>query len=304
MTCDSKFNWADTLRGWLELIRPPNLFTVPGDVLAGSSMALITKKEMPRILPVLVISLSLYISGMILNDFFDRKIDSLERPNRPIPSGRVSHNTALISGISFILIALTLSIIHERVLWVSLCLIFLILFYNGLARKIPLLGIIVMGLCRGMNILLGAFICSNPINNIVLTGVVGETLYIASVSNLALHETKDRPSSIKIWSPLIFLLIIFPILLIISNSSKFGIFMSFIALCWIFFTQLQIRKKIKNLSKSIGDLIRSLILIQCAMIAISMDRNTTYRHYYLIGIIILFLFFILSDLSEKKFYGS
>ncbi|MGA1840581.1 MAG: UbiA family prenyltransferase [bacterium] len=304
MTCNRKFSRAEILKGWLELTRLPNLFTVPGDILAGASMALFIKKEIPFILPAIVISLSLYISGLMLNDFFDRKTDCLERPDRPIPSGRISHNTTLISGISFILIALTLSSIYKKVFWISLCLIFLILFYNGFARKIPLLGIIVMGLCRGMNLLLGAFICSSPINNMVLTGAIGETLYIASVTNLACHETKDHPVGIKVWFPLISLLIIFPILVLISNSSKFGIFMCFIAMCWIFFIQLQIRKKMKKLSKSIGDLIRALVLIQCALIALSMEKNPVNRHYYLIGIIILFLFFIISDLSAKKFYGS
>lgn len=228
----------------------------------------------------------------------------MERPNRPIPSGRVSPNKALISTLSLFFIAMTLSSISARILWITLILVFLILFYNSLARKIPLLGIIVMGICRGMNLLLGASFCPNPFNNIVLTGAGAETLYIASVSSLAYHETKGLTAHIKRWLPLISLLIILPILLIISESSIFGIFMSFIALIWIFFIQLRIRKKTKNLPNIIGDLIRSLILIQCAMIAASMDRNPAYRFYYLMFITLLFIFFILSDLSSKKFYGS
>lgn len=290
--------------GWLELSRPPNLFTVPGDVLAGASMALITKNEMPLILPSLIISLSLYISGLILNDFFDRKIDSIERPNRPIPSGRVFPNTALISAISLIFFAVALSSMYAMIFWFSLGLVFLILLYNCLIRKIPLLGIIVMGLCRGMNLLLGASFCPNPFNNVVLAGAGTEILYIASVSTLACNETKGPPPGIKLWLPLISLIISLPILLIISKSSIFGIFMSLVAFSWIFFIQRQIRKKKKNLQKSIGDLIRSLILIQCVLIAVSMYRNPVYRSYYLIGIISLFIFFILSDFSAKKFYGS
>jgi 4-hydroxybenzoate polyprenyltransferase len=304
MCCDKEFSKVETLKGWLELTRPPNLFTVPGDVLAGASMALITRNEMPLILPVLVISLSLYISGLILNDIFDRKIDSFERPNRPIPSGRVSPNTALISAISLILIALAISSISEKIFWITLSLVFLVLFYNGLARKIPLLSITLMGICRGMNLLLGASICSSPLNNIVLTGAGVDTLYISSVSNLAYYETKGPPAHIKLWLPFISLLISFPILWIISESSIFGIFMSFIAVSWIFFIQRQIGKKVKILPKGIGDLIRSLILIQCALIAVSMDRNPIYRSNYLMAIICLFIFFIFSELSAKKFYGS
>lgn len=36
----------------------------------------------------------LYVGGMILNDYLDRRIDAEERPNRPIPSGRVQPSTA------------------------------------------------------------------------------------------------------------------------------------------------------------------------------------------------------------------
>jgi geranylgeranylglycerol-phosphate geranylgeranyltransferase len=43
--------------------------------------------------------------GMIINDYFDYKIDKINRPKRPIPSGRISRKAALSYAISLFLIA-------------------------------------------------------------------------------------------------------------------------------------------------------------------------------------------------------
>ena len=87
MVADKSFNQIEMLYGRLELIRPPNLFTIPGDVLAGASLALISPEKIPHVFPVIAISLLLYMSGLIINDCCDRNIDAIERPHRPIPSG-------------------------------------------------------------------------------------------------------------------------------------------------------------------------------------------------------------------------
>src|SRR5512143_1178807 len=89
---------AGSLRGWLELVRPPNLFTVPGDVLAGAALAGIAMRTMLTLASAVLISLLLYAAGLILNDYMDRRTDARERPERPIPSGRVSAAHALAAS--------------------------------------------------------------------------------------------------------------------------------------------------------------------------------------------------------------
>ncbi|MBT0767580.1 UbiA family prenyltransferase [Kineosporia sp. J2-2] len=39
-----------------------------------------------------------YMAGMALNDYADRRVDAVERPHRPIPSGRISPRRALAIG--------------------------------------------------------------------------------------------------------------------------------------------------------------------------------------------------------------
>ena len=87
----------DALRAWMQLIRPPNLFTVPGDPLAGFLLAQsltpnpVSFTHAPG--PMLAVTL-LYMAGLISNDLADRAEDTRERPGRPIPSGRVTPRAA------------------------------------------------------------------------------------------------------------------------------------------------------------------------------------------------------------------
>ncbi|MFF3397739.1 SCO3242 family prenyltransferase [Streptomyces sp. NPDC002659] len=82
-----------TWRAWAELLRVSALFTVPGDALAGA--AAVGVRPNGRTLLAVGSSLCLYEAGMALNDWADREVDAVERPHRPIPSGRVSAGAAL-----------------------------------------------------------------------------------------------------------------------------------------------------------------------------------------------------------------
>ncbi|MFC1499260.1 UbiA family prenyltransferase, partial [Verrucomicrobiota bacterium] len=97
------------LHAWLQLIRLPNLLTVPGDPLAGFLLARVAgagPEMIYAIFPVLS-ALFLYMSGLIWNDVVDYREDSIQRKSRPLPSGQISLRSAVISGllVSFLGIA-------------------------------------------------------------------------------------------------------------------------------------------------------------------------------------------------------
>ncbi|MEJ8660962.1 SCO3242 family prenyltransferase [Streptomyces sp. MS1.AVA.4] len=81
------------LRAWAELLRVSALFTVPGDALAGAACAGVRPNR--RTVLAIGSSLCLYEAGMALNDWADRDEDAVDRPHRPIPSGRISPAAAL-----------------------------------------------------------------------------------------------------------------------------------------------------------------------------------------------------------------
>jgi 4-hydroxybenzoate polyprenyltransferase len=76
-----------------QLVRAPAALSVPGDVLAGAAAA--GHPLGARTFGVMGSSVCLYWAGMALNDYADATIDAVERPDRPVPSGRVPRRTAL-----------------------------------------------------------------------------------------------------------------------------------------------------------------------------------------------------------------
>ncbi|MYZ40352.1 UbiA family prenyltransferase, partial [Streptomyces sp. MnatMP-M17] len=89
-------NVRGRVRAWAELLRVSALFTVPGDALAGAA-ALGARPNRGTALAVGA-SLCLYEAGMALNDWADRDEDAVDRPHRPIPSGRISPAAALTAA--------------------------------------------------------------------------------------------------------------------------------------------------------------------------------------------------------------
>lgn len=83
-------------RAWAELLRVSALFTVPGDALAGAAAT----RTAPNRGTALAVgaSLCLYEAGMALNDWADRDTDAVERPRRPLPSGRITPAAALTAA--------------------------------------------------------------------------------------------------------------------------------------------------------------------------------------------------------------
>ena len=90
--------------GWLaylQLFRLPNVFTAIADVLMGYLLVhrvLEPSDTFPLLLLVLASSL-IYTAGMVLNDVFDYQVDCQERPQRPLPSGRISLGRARLLGL-------------------------------------------------------------------------------------------------------------------------------------------------------------------------------------------------------------
>ncbi|MEU1803629.1 SCO3242 family prenyltransferase [Streptomyces sp. NPDC019937] len=83
-------------RAWAELLRVSALFTVPGDALAGAAATRTAPNRGTAL--AMGASLCLYEAGMALNDWADRDIDAVERPGRPLPSGRIAPAAALTAA--------------------------------------------------------------------------------------------------------------------------------------------------------------------------------------------------------------
>ena len=88
------------LRDYLQLCRFPAVFTAMADVFLGFLLVHVELSPTREFGLLLAASSCLYLAGMVFNDVFDRKVDARERPNRPIPSGRVARDEALAIGLT------------------------------------------------------------------------------------------------------------------------------------------------------------------------------------------------------------
>lgn len=138
-----------------ELVRAPAALTVPGDTLAGSGAA--GRPFGPATAGLALSSTLLYWAGMALNDYADREVDAVERPQRPIPSGRVRPGFAL--GLSAGLTAIALGVAGlsggRRALAVAGPLAATVWAYDLGLKSTPA-GPAAMAATRGLDVLLGA----------------------------------------------------------------------------------------------------------------------------------------------------
>ncbi|MEW2445567.1 SCO3242 family prenyltransferase [Micromonospora marina] len=137
-----------------ELVRAPAALSVPGDVLSGAAAAGALGPRTPALAGASVL---LYWAGMAANDWADRRLDAVERPERPIPSGRVRPSVALgvASGLTAAGLAVATAAGGRRAAVVALPLAATIWGYD-LRAKNTAAGPAVMAACRGLDVLLGA----------------------------------------------------------------------------------------------------------------------------------------------------
>ncbi|WP_341829897.1 SCO3242 family prenyltransferase [Streptomyces hainanensis] len=143
------------LRDAAELVRLPAALTVPGDSLAGAVSAGWPYGRRTWAAPAA--SACLYLAGMALNDFADADLDARERPERPIPSGRVDAFEALglAAGLTAAGLGLAAVAGGRRALRVAVPLAATVWAYDLWAQR-NAAGPAFMAAARGLDVLLGA----------------------------------------------------------------------------------------------------------------------------------------------------
>jgi 4-hydroxybenzoate polyprenyltransferase len=137
-------------------MRLPAVFTALADICAGFAVRNSGFQPWQPFVGLLTASAGLYLSGMVFNDLFDRRRDAAERPNRPIPSGRVSPRSATVLATVLMLVGIgSAATVSREALWIAFGLAACILAYDGLLKATPV-GPIAMGACRFLNVMLGA----------------------------------------------------------------------------------------------------------------------------------------------------
>lgn len=183
------------LAAFAQLVRAPAALTVPGDTLAGSAAAGLALRGRRLALPLA--SACLYWAGMALNDYSDRELDAVERPERPIPSGQVSPGQALAvaGGLTGVGVALAAVGGGRRAVRVAVPLAAAVWAYDLVFKSGPL-GPAAMSLCRGLDVLLGAADSSGTGRGVrsALPAAAAVAVHTAGVTALARGEVHGAAS--------------------------------------------------------------------------------------------------------------
>ena len=156
------------LIAYARLARPANIVTAWADVLAGAAVAMSSASFLgmlhlgpggiatESIVWLVLATTGLYGGGVVFNDVFDADLDKVERPERPIPSGKASLTGAIIFGLVLLLggiLAAWQSSWQSGVLAVGIA--GAALLYDKYSKHHTFWGPVNMGMCRAMNLLLG-----------------------------------------------------------------------------------------------------------------------------------------------------
>jgi 4-hydroxybenzoate polyprenyltransferase len=195
------------LRQFLLLIRLPNIFTTPSNILTGYFAVFLPYGNVDALqLSYLIFSSALlYVAGIVFNDYFDIEIDLRERPYRPLPSKSITTKKALLIGIMSLLSANLLAFLAGVSSFVVCIVLSAIVIGYDYRLKNTLIGPIVMGSTRALNIILGAspelFVVTLPNGNYLLVRIIFVSLcllaYVLSISLLSRKEIVAREEHVE-----------------------------------------------------------------------------------------------------------
>lgn len=187
------------------------MITAVADILAGMSIVhFVFDTNYFHVQSVLYLSIStlgLYGGGVVFNDVFDAELDAIERPERAIPSKKVTLTEASILGSILLLIGVICAYLQS-----PLSAIFAIitaiaaLVYDKWGKHHSFLGPINMGLCRGFNLLLGMSVMPEQWQDFQYLAII-PVIYIAAITMVSRGEVHGGSKNILYFAALLYLLV-------------------------------------------------------------------------------------------------
>jgi 4-hydroxybenzoate polyprenyltransferase len=290
---------SSTVINYLRLLRIANVFTTVSNILLGYFFFTnINNFDYFNIIKLISISAFLYIGGMVLNDYFDIKIDKKERPWRPLSSNKIPKKNALV----IILFSFSYSLIFSFIMGsntfvITLIMITLIFLYNKFLKN-TIYGPINMGVIRSINIVLGASQSLSLLEESIfdvrfLIPIFSEFFYVYAITILSKNETKEFFFNLYNIFPfvIIYLLIFFVFIFILLDIFNY---LSLVPLLIFFsiivYSQIALLKKIITIQKSISHLIMMIVILDSIFITDIVGIYYGLTLSFLLIIPILFLF--------------
>jgi 4-hydroxybenzoate polyprenyltransferase len=184
-------------------------------------------------LPILVLGVSLlYTGGMFLNDAFDEEFDRLRRPERPIPSGRISAAQVWRYGFGLLAAGLAMLLACGWLAGVGAVMLALFIVLYDFTHKFFTASPWLMGACRFWVYVIAGATGVDGLNGFTVFGGAALAFYVVGLSYVARGESSR--TRIPVW-PLP--LLAAPVLLALAiNAGPFrlpALWISFVLGLWV-----------------------------------------------------------------------
>lgn len=220
----------EKLLGYLRLTRPANVITAVADVLAGMVICgyFLMQADLWPVVLICLSTIGLYSGGIIFNDVFDAELDRIERPERPIPSGLIPLRAAIIFGSVCFAVGILAAGLYQPVsLLLALAIVFACLTYNKWLKHHFILGPLNMGVCRGLNLLLGMSILTTGLADWWSLALI-PVVYIFAITMISRGEVHGGRKNTLVFAALLYLSVISCLLYVAVTQHYFLLILVFI----------------------------------------------------------------------------
>ena len=188
------FGDAMALPAVFELIRPHNCLLAGLAVLVGAIVAVGWSPPPSAALAFLVAAV-VCGGGNAINDYFDREVDAINRPGRPIPSGRLAAPHALIIACLMLVGGTLLAILINPACFALAALNSLLLvLYTAELKRRGLVGNITIGYLVGSTFLFGGL----AVGPLQAVGVLASMAALSTVGRELIKDVEDMPGDREI----------------------------------------------------------------------------------------------------------
>lgn len=198
------------LIGLLRLTRPANIITAMSDIMAGVAIAAFynSRLEPTSLFWLILATVGLYGGGVVFNDVFDAELDRVERPERAIPSGLIMVKEAVLLGSILLIVGVSaasfVSLFPSGAIALAIAIAAIV--YDKWGKHHALIGPLNMGLCRGLNLLLGMSILGYSVFQFSYLAVV-PIIYISAITMISRGEVHGGKSYTMAFALLLYVVV-------------------------------------------------------------------------------------------------
>ena len=178
---------------YIEILRP-------GNALMGAiSIILVAIIDKTISIPIILAMIAVFFetaAGNVINDYFDYNIDLVNKPERPIPSGRISlkngKNYAYFLFLAGTVCGFLISYLTDN--WIPFIIVLIadviLYLYAYKLKTTPLIGNLAVGFMTGFGFVFGGFTINNP--DIILTSIfLGFFAFVMTTAREIVKDIED-----------------------------------------------------------------------------------------------------------------